>query len=63
MQFLHSRLSISAVEKSPPSSYLPFRERDASDAERSNYMRIFETAAAGMLALAAQILVVATAVL
>jgi hypothetical protein len=63
MQVLHSLLSICAVENSLPSSYLPSRKRDASDAERSNHMRIFETAAAGMLALAAQVLVVATAVL
>jgi hypothetical protein len=56
-------LSIYAVEKIVLPSYLKPREAKRFRAERSNHMRIFENAAAGMVALAAQILVVATAVL
>jgi hypothetical protein len=59
MRFVHPALSTFAVENSVANPYLVDGSRFAPST-KDNEMRMFETAAAGLIALAAQILVVGT---
>jgi hypothetical protein len=59
MQILHFTLSTFAVENSCAFSYM-VRERNKALVTEGNVMRLVESTAAGIVVLAAQILVVAT---
>jgi hypothetical protein len=60
MHFPHLLLSIFAVENSCAGAKCAFRERNSSRRPEEMKMRIVETATAGLVALVAQVLVVAT---
>jgi hypothetical protein len=60
VHFLHLLLSIFAVENSRAWLKCVFRERNGSRRNEGNEMRIVETVTAGLVALTAQVLVVAT---